>query len=270
MATRSEILDKMGVVNHMVGIARHNRREQEAATDPNVGRVLALLRMKDGVTTQEMSTILGIDGAVLGATLDAMTEGGLVEVDAPESGPKTVTLTDEGREDKPSQAELCDVALDGFSDDEADALMAFLERMEGSLEGEIGADWKEREEERKAAKKHDSRQGDRGGREGNGFRGGDRGGRGGFRGGDRGGYRGGREDRGDRGGYRGGNRGGFRGGSRDDRGGYRGGSRDGFRGNRDGNGFRGGDRGGRGGYRGGRDDRNDRGGYRGGDRRRED
>jgi DNA-binding MarR family transcriptional regulator len=260
MATKSEILDKMNVVNHMVGIARHNRREQEAATDPNVGRVLALLRMKDGVTTQEMSTILGVDGAALGATLDAMTEGGLVEVDAPESGPKTVTLTDEGREDKPSQAELCDVALDGFSDDEADALMEFLERMEGSLEAEIGADWKEREEARKAAKKRDSRQGDRGPREGNGFRGGDRGGRGGFRGG--------REDRGDRGGYRGGDRGGYRGGNRDDRGGYRGGSRDGYRGGRDG--FRGGDRGGRGGFRGNRDDRGDRGGYRGGDRRRED
>ena len=258
MTTRSEIIDKLGVVNHMVGIARHNRREQEAATDPNVGRVLALLRMKDGVSTQEMATILGIDGAALGATLEAMTEGGLVQVDAPEAGPKTVTLTDEGRKDEPSQAELCDVALDGFSDDEADALMAFLERMEGSLEGEIGADWKEREEARKAAKKRDSRQGDRGPREG-GFRGGDRGGRGGFRGG--------REDRGDRGGYRGGDRGGYRGGSRDDRGGNRGG----YRGGRDDRGgYRGGRDGYRGGFRGDREDRGGRGGYRGGDRRRED
>ena len=106
------------------------------------------------------------------------------------------------------------MALDGFGDEDVDALMGLLERIETSLTGEIGADWREREEERKA-KKFQKKGFDRGGRDdrgGRGFRGGrddrDRGGRG---------FRGGRDDR-DRGSR------GFRGG-RDDRGGFRGGNR---------------------------------------------
>lgn len=240
MAAREEIIEKIGLLNHMVGVARRIRRDEEAAADPNVARVVALLRLKDGIPTQEMATVLGIDGAAMGATLEAMGEAGLVEVRVADDGSKSVALTEKGREDAPAKAELSDVALDGFTDEEADALLGYLGRIEASLTGELGADWKEREEARKAAKRHEGRPSDRDAQ----------GGRGGFRGGRddrRGGYRGGREDRrpSDRGGYRG---------SRDDRGGYRDGRDD--------------RRGDRGSYRGGRDDR--RGGERGGYRGRDD
>lgn len=255
MAAREEIIEKIGLLNHMVGVARRIRRDEEAAADPNVARVVALLRLKDGIPTQEMATVLGIDGAAMGATLEAMGEAGLVEVKVADDGSKSVALTEKGREDAPAKAELSDVALDGFTDEEADALLGYLGRIEASLTGELGADWKEREEARKAAKRHEGRPSDR---DAQGGRGGFRGGRDDRRGGDhggRGGYRGGREDRrpSDRGGYRG---------SRDDRGGYRGGrddrraDRGGYRGDRDDR--RGGERGG---YR-GRDDRGGRGGSR--------
>ncbi|SER43393.1 MarR family winged helix-turn-helix transcriptional regulator [Parafannyhessea umbonata] len=244
MASKREVVEKIGVVNHMVGIARHMRREQEAAADANVGRILAMLRIKDGISTREMGMVLGVDSEAMGTTLESMVASGLVELSAAEGeGPKSVTLTEKGRDYQAEAKELSDVALDGFGDEDVDALMGLLERIETSLTGEIGADWREREEERKA-KKFQKKGFDRGGRDdrgGRGFRGGrddrDRGGRG-FRGGrddrDRGGrgFRGGRDDRGgrgfredrggrdDRGGFRGGNRGG-----RDDRGGFRGGNR---------------------------------------------
>ena len=235
MAAREEIIEKIGLLNHMVGVARRIRRDEEAAADPNVARVVALLRLKDGIPTQEMATVLGIDGAAMGATLEAMGEAGLVEVRVADDGSKSVALTEKGREDAPAKAELSDVALDGFTDEEADALLGYLGRIE--------------------AKRHEGRPSDR---DAQGGRGGFRGGRDDRRGGDhdgRGGYRGGREDRrpSDRGGYRG---------SRDDRGGYRGGrddrraDRGGYRGGRDDR--RGGERGG---YR-GRDDRGGRGGSR--------
>ncbi len=277
MATRAEIMEKLGEVQHMLNIARHNRKEQEEATDANVARVLALLRLKSEISVEEMSTVLGIGADALGTTLGNMANDDLVVVTKDEDdNVQSVTLGEKGQEEQPKPRDLQNVALDGFTDDEVDVLASFLDRIEAGVATEIGEDWKEREQER-LAKKRDDRddrkpfdrgdRGDRGGR--GGFRGGnDRGGRGGFRGGnDRGGYRGG-NDRGgnDRGGYRGGNdrggndRGGYRGGN--DRGGYRGGNdRGGYRGGNDRGGYRGGND--RGGYRGG----NDRGGYRGGNDR---
>ena len=160
MAAREEIIEKIGLLNHMVGVARRSR-DEEAAADPNVARVVALLRLKDGIPTQEMATVLGIDGAAMGATLEAMGEAGLVEVRVADDGSKSVALTEKGREDAPAKAELSDVALDGFTDEEADALLGYLGRIEASLTGELGADWKEREEARKAAKRHEGRPSDR-------------------------------------------------------------------------------------------------------------
>ena len=297
MATRAEIMEKLGEVQHMLNIARHNRKEQEEATDANVARVLALLRLKSEISVEEMSTVLGIGADALGTTLGNMSNDDLVVVTKDEDdNVQSVTLGEKGQEEQPKPRDLQNVALDGFTDDEVDVLASFLDRIEAGVATEIGEDWKEREQERLAKKRDDcddrkpfdrGDRGDRGGRGGfrggndrGGYRGGnDRGGndRGGYRGGnDRGGYRGGNDrggnDRGgnDRGGYRGGNdRGGYRGGN--DRGGYRGGNdRGGYRGGNDRGGYRGGnDRGGyrggndRGGYRGG----NDRGGYRGGNDR---
>ena len=151
MAAREEIIEKIGLLNHMVGVARRIRRDEEAAADPNVARVVALLRLKDGIPTQEMATVLGFDGSAMGATLEAMGESGLVEVRVAEDGSKSVALTEKGCEDAPAKAGLPDVALDGFTDEEADALLGYLGRIEASLTGELGADWKEREEARKAA-----------------------------------------------------------------------------------------------------------------------
>ena len=279
MATRAEIMEKLGEVQHMLNIARHNRKEQEEATDANVARVLALLRLKSEISVEEMSTVLGIGADALGTTLGNMSNDDLVVVTKDEDdNVQSVTLGEKGQEEQPKPRDLQNVALDGFTDDEVDVLASFLDRIEAGVATEIGEDWKEREQERLAKKRDDCddrKPFDRGDR-------GDRGGRGGFRGGnDRGGYRGG-NDRGgnDRGGYRGGNdRGGYRGGNDrggndrggNDRGGYRGGNdRGGYRGGNDRGGYRGGnDRGGyrggndRGGYRGG----NDRGGYRGGNDR---
>ena len=236
MATRAEIMEKLGEVQHMLNIARHNRKEQEEATDANVARVLALLRLKSEISVEEMSTVLGISPDALGTTLGNMDNDELVVVTKDEDGNvESVTLGEKGQEEQPKPRELQNVALDGFTDDEVDVLASFLDRIEAGVATEIGEDWKEREQERLAKKRDDrddrkpfDRSGDRGGR--GGFRGGND--RGGYRGGDRGGYRGGN----DRGGYRGNDRGGYRGGN--DRGGYRGGDRGGYRGGNDRGGYR--------------------------------
>ena len=263
MASKAEIIDKYGVVQHMLNIARHNRKEEAAKADANVDRVLAMLRLKDNVALKDLETVLGVDSEALATTLGAMSADGLVQLVEGEDGTaESVSITEQGAEDKPKVQPLEDMALAGFSDDELEIFESYLNRMDTAITAEIGADWKEREEERRAAsKKRDDRKPfDRDGGSRGGF-GGDRGGRGGYgdrggRGGDRGGYRGERDDRGgSRGGYgdRGGSRGGF-GGDRGGRGGYgdRGGSRGGYGsdrgGDRGGRDDRGGDRGSRGSY----------------------
>ena len=130
MATRAEIMEKLGEVQHMLNIARHNRKEQEAATDANVARVLALLRLKSEISVEEMSTVLGISPDSLGTTLGNMANDGLVVVTKDEDdNVQSVTLGEKGQEEQPKPRDLQNVALDGFTDDEVDTLGAFLDRI---------------------------------------------------------------------------------------------------------------------------------------------
>ena len=131
MATRAEIMEKLGEVQHMLNIARHNRKEQEAATDANVARVLALLRLKSEISVEEMSTVLGISPDSLGTTLGNMANDDLVVVTKDEDdNVQSVTLGEKGQEEQPKPRDLQNVALDGFTDDEVDTLGAFLDRIE--------------------------------------------------------------------------------------------------------------------------------------------
>ena len=99
MATRAEIMEKLGEVQHMLNIARHNRKEQEEATDANVARVLALLRLKSEISVEEMSTVLGIGADALGTTLGNMANDDLVVVTKDEDdNVQSVTLGEKGQE----------------------------------------------------------------------------------------------------------------------------------------------------------------------------
>ena len=61
MASKAEIIDKYGVVQHMLNIARHNRKEEAAKADANVDRVLAMLRLKDNVALKGPGDGPGVD-----------------------------------------------------------------------------------------------------------------------------------------------------------------------------------------------------------------
>ena len=297
---RKAALDKLMRVNRLTTVLHRERAaEHGPAADAmrGQGRVLALLQMKDGISTRDMANVLAIRPSSLNETLARLERDGLIERKQNEADKRQVLtyLTDAGRAQDTRPEQLHDKLFADFTDEELEQFAAYLDRLNTALEAELPEDARERMERGRKGEEeimgrggfrggrddrggrdfrggrddrgHDRRVGDRGGRRFDGDRGhgrfeGKRDGRGFDKGGRDGGFRGGRDDRGGRGGY--GGRGGFDKGGRD--GGFRGG-RDFDKGGRDG-GFRGGrdDRGGRGGYggRGGFDKGGRDGGYRGG------
>ncbi|MDO4400894.1 MAG: MarR family transcriptional regulator [Coriobacteriia bacterium] len=234
-----ETFRKFMEVQQLMG-AMHQRLTQKGGplgdTTRGRGRILALLKLKDGVATKDMAQILGIRVSSLNETLAKLAEDGLIERTPSEDDKRImlVTLTDAGREAKVPSESLPECLFEGFEDEELDTFGGFLDRITANLENELGTDVQKLIEEQRAARKAFF---EKPGRE-HGHGRDDRG-------------HGGRDrDRGPRDGGRGGH------GRRDDRDGHGHGGRD--RGPR-----RGGDRGGRGGYGGGRGGRD---GGRGGDR----
>jgi DNA-binding MarR family transcriptional regulator len=109
-------------------------RSREEATDANVARVLALLRLKSEISVEEMSTVLGISADALGTTLGNMANDDLVVVTKDEDdNVQSVTLGKKGQEEQPKPRDLQNVALDGFTDDEVDVLASFLDRIEAGV-----------------------------------------------------------------------------------------------------------------------------------------
>ena len=242
-----ETFRKFMEVQQLMG-ALHQRLRQKGGplgdTTRGRGRILALLKLKDGVATKDMAQILGIRVSSLNETLAKLAEDGLIERTPSEDDKRImlVTLTEAGREAKVPSENLPDCLFEGFEDADLDAFNGYLERITANLENELGTDAQKLFEEQRAARKaffekpernreaHDHDHGPRG-------RDHDRGGRGGRDGRD---GRGRRDDRGDRG-YAGrGGRGGSRDGGRDD--------------------FKRGPRGGRGGFGGGHGGRGQGGG----------
>ena len=234
-----ETFRKFMEVQQLMGVL-HQRLRQTGGpmgdTSRGRGRILALLKLKDGVATKDMAQILGIRVSSLNETLAKLAEDGLIERTPSEDDKRImlVTLTDAGREAKAPSENLPDCLFEGFEDADLEAFEAFLDRITKNLENELGADAQKLIEEQRAARKaffekperghgphaHDhgprgrDHDRDRGGRGDRNFRDdrdrGDRGGRGGSREGGRGGFSGGRGGRGGNG--HGGGRGGFGGG----------------------------------------------------------
>ncbi|MDR1263996.1 MAG: MarR family transcriptional regulator [Propionibacteriaceae bacterium] len=126
-------------------LQRQDRLRWSAApgrpADPNAGqgRVLALLRLRDGVSTKDLSFLLGIRTSSLNQTLARLEQAGLTRRE-PSPGDRRVMLvklTDRGRRDEPAAAEAGDVyaCLDQREQTE---LCAYLDRLIAALERDLG------------------------------------------------------------------------------------------------------------------------------------
>jgi DNA-binding MarR family transcriptional regulator len=105
------------------------------------GRIIAMLKIKDGLSAKELSHVLGIRVSSLNETLSKMEKDGLIVREPSEADKRVllIYLTDEGREVEVGESEELDI-LAGFSDDEIDQLSKFISRMVSNAESGLDKD----------------------------------------------------------------------------------------------------------------------------------
>lgn len=139
-----ELLEKLSMLQWLLQRQRHRvRLEAGPVVDPTCGqgRILAMLKLKDGVSTKDLSTVLGIGVSSLNEMLAKLEKGGYVERRPSEEDKRVmlVTLTQQGRD--ADQAEDASTSLFScLTDDEQEQLGAYLDRLIASLEDAMGED----------------------------------------------------------------------------------------------------------------------------------
>lgn len=119
------------------------RTTSDRVFDPTQGqgRIIAMLKLRDGLSTKDLATVLGIRVSSLNETLAKMEKAGLVERKPSEADKRVmlIYLTDAGRAvEFPDEGEVD--LLAGFSDEEVEALAGYLERIVANLEEYVGPD----------------------------------------------------------------------------------------------------------------------------------
>ncbi len=148
MATEESVFEKYLLLQTLLMQANGHGGRPGCASNPlankskGQGRVLALLKLKDGVSTKELSAILGLRVSSLNETLAKMEKAGLVERRPSEADKRVMLafLTEKGKnqqqDDQPNNPEV--FVFKGFSEEELDAFEAFLDRMIANIEEELG------------------------------------------------------------------------------------------------------------------------------------
>lgn len=122
------------------------RRLRDYATDGPMadpthgqGRILALLKMQDNLSTKDLSYLLGIRVSSLNEQLAKLEKSGYITREAYEADKRImlVKLTAKGKTEKHKKKDYSDI-FNCLSDDEQNNLGQYLDRMAAALENEIG------------------------------------------------------------------------------------------------------------------------------------
>ncbi len=148
MNANETAFEKLITVQRMTRAYRHAYRQtRHPAMDVSrgQGRVLSLLKLRDGLATKEMAEILGIRVSSLNETLARMERDGLVRREPSEHDRRiqTIGLTEAGSALESPRARLAAKTFAGFSDAELETFGGFLERVADNLESELGDDYRE-------------------------------------------------------------------------------------------------------------------------------
>lgn len=140
MAQDMDLYEKFGFVQFLMGAQRHARfRGGFPARDASrgQGRILALLKVKDGLSAKDMANVLGIRTSSLNESIAKLERAGLVHREkSPEDGRvMLVYLTEEGKAQKFSEPEE-PTAFDALTPEEQATMEGYLDRV---IEGLIAS-----------------------------------------------------------------------------------------------------------------------------------
>lgn len=154
MDKKEELLEKYqhAIMLHFFAMGKHRGLVGRAGCpvdnpSSGQGRVLACLKLKDGIGIKDLAQILGMSASSLNDLLMKMEYGGFIER-RPVSDGDTISqvfLTDKGKgvnqNDPAAAADHASVDVDpleGFSDEELEIMEGYLDRMIANLESNVG------------------------------------------------------------------------------------------------------------------------------------
>lgn len=125
------------------------------------GRILAILKLQDGISTRELAFMLGLRVASLNELLAKLEHAGLVQRErSPEDGRvMLISLTDAGRTTEQSRPHRSR-AFEALTEEEQEQLSKILDKLIAQLESETGKTGSEAEEYDRWGKKMRARMGD--------------------------------------------------------------------------------------------------------------
>lgn len=128
----------------------HHAAGPMADPERGQGRLLSLLKLKDGISTKDMSHILGIRVSSLNELLAKLERNGYIKREPSEQDKRIVLnwLTDKGREENEAPADTYKI-FDCLSEEEREKLAEYLERVAAALENELGENSEDFEEMRR-------------------------------------------------------------------------------------------------------------------------
>lgn len=140
MERQEAIFEKFIQTQRTLTMLQRHAQMQGGAGNParGRGRILSLLRLRDGIATRDIAQILGVRVSSLNEVLAKMEKDGLVErVPSPDDGRvMLVKLTDAGRA-VPEQESLAEKLFDGFGADELDSFDGCLDRIAANLDAQM-------------------------------------------------------------------------------------------------------------------------------------
>lgn len=134
-----EKLARLQWLLHMQQMRGFAARGPMADPSRGQGRILAVLKLQDGISTKDLAYLLGITVSSLNELLAKLERGGYITRKPSEADRRVilVNLTDKGRNQEQGEAEPGSVFA-GFAPEELLQFGEYLDRLIAALEAELG------------------------------------------------------------------------------------------------------------------------------------
>ena len=127
-----------------------------ADTTRGQGRIIAVLKLQDGISTKDLSYLLGVRVSSLNELLSKLEKSGHITREASEQDKRVmlVKLTEKGRSAEEPETIDSGAIFDCLSEDEQQAFGEYLDRVIAALTDKLGYDDEEEFERMTAAREH--------------------------------------------------------------------------------------------------------------------
>ena len=147
----TELYEKLGRLMRL--LHKHHLREyaeRGPMADPTrgQGRIITILKMQDGISTKDLSYLLDIRISSLNELLSKMEKAGYIKRESSEADKRVmlVTLTEKGKGEQQQEWNPNEI-FDCLSEDEQKTFGKYLDRVNTSIEANLGEEMDEDERE---------------------------------------------------------------------------------------------------------------------------